>query len=135
MAPTVSAAKGPLLGAGTVLAVPTTPARSGGPKLGAGAEALDALKLDAKAFLKAEKASGKAGEIVAIPVHRDGVELVLLAGVGDGSEPSLRKAAAAVARRAKGSRSLATTLSVGRSGSQVRAIAEAIGLVSYKYSM
>jgi leucyl aminopeptidase len=133
MAPTVSAAKGPLLGAGAVLAVPTTPARSGGPKLGAGAEALDALKLDAKAFLKAEKATGKAGEVVAIPVHRDGVEWVLLAGVGDGSEASLRKAAAAVGRRARGERSLGTTLSVDRSPAQIRAIAEAIGLVAYKF--
>jgi leucyl aminopeptidase len=134
MALTVTAARGPLLGAGAVLAIPTVPARTGGPKLGAGAEALDALKLDAKAFLKAEKATGKAGEIVAIPVHRDGVETVLLAGIGDGSEASLRKAAAAVSRRSRGARSLGTTLSVDRSASEVRAIAEAIGLVAYKFA-
>jgi leucyl aminopeptidase len=120
MALTFTAVRGPLLGAGAVLAIPTVPARTGGPKLGAGAEALDALKLDAKAFLKAEKATGKAGEVIAIPVHRDGVETVLLAGVGDGSEASLRRAAAAVSRRSRGARSLGTTLSVDRSPAEIK---------------
>jgi leucyl aminopeptidase len=55
-------------------------------------------------------------------------------GVGDESEASLRKAAAAVGRAAKNARSLGTTLAAGREPSVVRAVAEAIGLAAYKYS-
>ncbi len=131
VAPAVTASRGPLLGAGVVLAVPVSPGRR--PQVGAGAEALKSLKVDAAAFLRAEKAVGKAGEVVAIPLHRDGVESVLLVGVGDGSEAALRRAAAAAGRRAKGARSLATTLAADRDASAVRAIAEAIGLASYKF--
>ena len=134
-APAVTAARGPLVGAGAVLAIPTSPRQRGLPDVGAGSEALKSLKLDAAAFLKAEKATGKVGEVVAIPVRRDGVDLVLLAGVGDGSPAALRKAGAAVARRAKASRSLATTLAEGRDGTGVRAIAEGIGLASYAFSV
>jgi leucyl aminopeptidase len=131
---TVSATRGPLLGSGAVLALPVTPRKSGAPLVGAGAEALAQLGVDASAVLKAEKATGKAGEVTAVPIRRDGVDKVLLAGVGDGSTAELRKAAAAVVRQAAASKSLATTLSVGRAGSEVRAIAEALGLASYRFS-
>jgi leucyl aminopeptidase len=131
---TIAASRGPLLGGGAVLALPLVARKSGAPAVGAGAEALAELGIDAVAALKAEKASGKAGEVVVIPVRRDGVDAVLLAGVGDGSEQALRKASAAVVRKAAGSKSLATTLSVGRDASSVRAIAEALGLASYKFA-
>lgn len=134
MALTVASSKGPLLGNGAVLAVPVRPAKSGTPKVGAGAEALDALGVDAPAILKAEKAKGRAGEVIAVPVWRDGVDAVLLAGVGDESELALRKASAAIVRKASGSKSLATTLSAGRDSSAVRAIAEALGLASYRFA-
>jgi leucyl aminopeptidase len=131
---TVAATRGPLLGSGAVLALPVTARKSGAPKVGAGAEALDELGIDAAAALKADKATGKAGEVISIPVRRNGVDAVLLAGIGDGSEWALRKASAAVVRKAADSKSLATTLSVGRDGASVRAIAEALGLASYKFS-
>jgi leucyl aminopeptidase len=131
---TVAAAAGPLLGSGAVLALPVTPGKRGAPQIGAGAEALPALQIDAAATLKAERATGKAGEIVSVPVHRDGVDTVLLVGVGDESPRSLRKAAAALVRKASGSKSLATTLSTGRSSEDVRAIAEALGLASYTFT-
>lgn len=130
----VAATRGPLLGSGAVLALPVSARKSGAPRVGAGADALVELGVDAAAALKAEKATGKAGEITAIPVRRDGVDAVLLAGIGDGSEWALRKAAAAVVRKAAGSKSLATTLSVGHDGASVRAISEALGLASYKFS-
>jgi leucyl aminopeptidase len=132
--PVVTAARGPFLGAGAVLALPTPP-KGKSAQLGAGAEALKSLKVDAAAFLRGEKATGKAGEIVAIPLRRDGVDQVLLVGTGDGSPAALRKAGAAMARRAKGSRSLATTLSDGLDSDQLRALAESIGLASYKFSL
>jgi leucyl aminopeptidase len=131
---TVAATKAPLLGSGAVLALPVVSGKTGPPKVGAGAEALAELGINAAVALKAEKATGKAGEIVAIPVRRDGVDTVLLAGVGDGSEQALRKTAAAVVRKAAGSKSLATTLAVGRDGASVRAIAEALGLASYSFT-
>lgn len=133
-APSVSAARGPLLGAGAALAVPTSPRQRGLPEIGPDTGALSTLGLDAAAFLKAEKATGKAGEVVAIPVRRDGVDVVLLAGTGDGSPGALRKAAAAVARRAKGSKSLVTTLADAQDADGVRAVAEGIGLATYGFS-
>jgi leucyl aminopeptidase len=118
-----------------VLAIPTSPRQRGLPDVGAGSEALKALKVDVAAALKAEKATGRAGEVVAVPVHRDGVDLVLLAGVGDGTPGALRKSGAAVARRAKSSRSLATTLAQGRGPAGARALAEGIGLATYGFSV
>jgi leucyl aminopeptidase len=131
---TVTATTGPLLGSGAVLGLPVVAGRRGVPKVGAGAEVLTALKVDAAAALKAEKAEGRAGETVVIPVRRDGVDAVVLVGVGDESPRSLRKAASALVRKASGSKSLATTLGAGRDGAEVRAIAEALGLASYRFA-
>jgi leucyl aminopeptidase len=131
---TVAATAGPLLGSGAVLALPVTAGKRGTAQVGAGADALLTLHVDAAAALKAEKASGKAGEVVSIPVRRDGVDTVLLVGVGDESERALRKASAALVRKAAGSKSLGTTLSVGRDAAELRAIAEALGLASYRFT-
>ena len=116
-----------------VIALPVTPGKRS-PVVGAGAEVLSDLGIDPAAALKREDAKGEPGEVVAIPVDRDGVDTVLLAGIGDGSLTALRKAGAAVVRRAKSSVSLATTLTVGRTEDEVRAVAEAFGLASYKFS-
>ena len=134
MALTVGVSPGPLLGAGAALAIPVRPAKSGPPTVGDGAQALESLGIDARARLRAEKATGRAGEVTVVPVHRDGVDAVLLAGVGEETESALRKAAAAVVRKASGSKSLATTLATGRDPGAVRAIAEAVGLASYTFS-
>jgi leucyl aminopeptidase len=118
--------------AGKVLALPTTPGRSR-PTVGAGADVLEGLGVDARAALSREEAKGEAGEVVSVPVGRGGVDLVLLAGVGEASPRELRKAASAVVRRASKSVSLGTTLAVGQSAQGVRAVAEALGLASYKF--
>jgi leucyl aminopeptidase len=116
-----------------VIALPVTPGKRV-PVVGAGSEVLAELGIDAAAALKREEAKGEPGQVVAVPVDRDGVETVLLAGIGDGSSSALRKAAAAVVRRAKGSASLATTLTMGRNDDDVRAVAEALGLASYRFT-
>jgi leucyl aminopeptidase len=116
-----------------VIALPVTPGKRT-PTVGAGSDVLADLGLDAAAALKREEAKGEPGQVVAISVDRDGVDTVLLAGVGDGSPQALRKAAAAVVRRAKGSASLATTLTAGRDDEAVRAVAEALGLASYRFT-
>jgi leucyl aminopeptidase len=115
-----------------VIALPVN--RGKRPAVGAGADVLADLGVDAAAALRREEAKGEPGEVVAVPVGRDGVDTVLLAGIGDGSVTALRKAAAAVVRRAKGSASLATTLTVGRDDDAVRAVGEALGLASYTFS-
>src|SRR5438067_868359 len=132
MALTIEVTRGSLARAGRVLALPTTPGR-GRPQVGAGADILAALEVDAKAALAREDAKGEPGEVVSIPVGRRGVDTVLLAGVGDGSPRALRKAAAAVVRRSSASASLATTLASGRDEQGIRAVAEALGLASYKF--
>jgi leucyl aminopeptidase len=131
---TVSATTAPLLGSGAAVALPLVPAGRGGPQVGAGHEILHTLRVDVAAALKADSATGRAGEVVSVPLRRDGVDVVLLAGVGDGSQRALRKAAAAVVRKARGSTSLATTLASGQDSDGVRAVAEAIGLASYRFS-
>ncbi|HVT21040.1 MAG TPA: leucyl aminopeptidase [Mycobacteriales bacterium] len=133
-APSITAARGPLLGAAAALAIPTRPRQRGLPDPGPGADVLKALRIDPAAALKAEQATGRAGEVVAIPVRREGTDVVLLAGTGDGSPAALRKAAAAVVRRAKGSRSLATTLAAEGTPADVRAVAEGLGLAAYGFS-
>ena len=132
---TLSAAALPLRDA-AVLALPTTPAGPDGglPAVGGGADVLAALGVDAAAALARDEAKGEPGEIVSVPVSRDGVDTVLLAGVGDGGVPALRKAAAAVVRRAKSSESLATTLAHGRDDDALRAVAESLALASYSFS-
>ena len=118
--------------AGRVLAVPTIPGRSR-PTVGAGADVLETLAVDARAALNRDDATGDAGEIVSVPLGKNGVDTVLLVGIGDGSPRALRKAASAAVRRASKSSSLATTLAAGQDGHGVRAVAEAIGLASYKF--
>src|SRR4051794_30412971 len=97
---------GPLAAAGDVLAVPVAPGDDGR-GVGVGADALTALGIDAPAVLASREASGSAGEVVEIPVARDGVMAVLLVGVGDRSPGALRKAGAAMARRSGSARTVA----------------------------
>src|SRR3954468_18287940 len=92
---TIEASGRSLARAGRVLAVPLLPGAAR-VQVGAGAEALTALEIDARAAINRDKATGEAGEIVSIQVGRHGVETVLLVGVGDESPGALRKAAAAV---------------------------------------
>ena len=92
--------------------------------------------VDLTGLLVREKATGDAGEVVSAPQTGAGpLERVLAVGVGDGHPAALRKAGAALARRAKGSASLAldlrgTTLDVDG----LRALTEALLLASYGFT-
>src|SRR4051794_21035103 len=132
---TMSVAAPPLRGA-NVLALPTSPPGPAGgvPTVGAGAEVLSELGIDATAALAREEAKGEPGEVVVVPVGRDGIDTILLAGVGDGGVPALRKAASAVVRRSKSAETLATTLAQGRDDEAVRAVAESLALASYAFT-
>ena len=88
-------------------------------------------------LLLREKAKGESGELVSVPVPGDGqLERVLLLGVGDASVAALRKAGAAVARRAKGAASLAVDLrDLELSLDGLRAFVEGALLASYTFDV
>ncbi len=79
---------------------------------------------------------GQPGEIVAIPVPRgpDGPAALLVFGSGDGTPAALRKAGAALARRAKGHDTLAVAAPDGVDGDCLQAFTEGLALASYTFS-
>ncbi len=125
-----------------VLAVPVLPGDGQGeeqasPWLGPGsAEAVDAYGLDLFTLLEREKATGKAGEVVAAPVLREdtAVEQVLLVGIGDGSPTAYRRAGAALARRTRSRSRVASTVTATADDAGLRAFAEGLVLASYGFS-
>src|SRR5205807_7352484 len=129
----IKAAAGPLAGGGDVLAIPVSPA-DGAPVLGRGGDVLIGLGVDAAALLAAREATGKAGEVLDVPVARDGVATVLLVGVGDRTPWALRKAGAAVARRSGNGRQIATTVVDSDDAEGLRAFAESAALAAYSFS-
>ncbi|NJP98130.1 leucyl aminopeptidase [Nonomuraea sp. FMUSA5-5] len=88
------------------------------------------LPLPAPGLLAHYEAKGEAGEIVEVPVARDGaVGRILLYGVGDGSPKALRTAAAALTRKVKGR----DTLTVMVPGGDVTPFVEAALLAAYTF--
>ncbi|MEV0195409.1 leucyl aminopeptidase [Nonomuraea sp. NPDC050691] len=105
-----------------LLAVPYTP------------ELAPAVELDLPVplpgLLAHYEAKGEAGEIIEVPVAREGgVGRVLLYGVGDGSPKALRKAAAGLTRRVKGREELTVVVPEG----DAAAFAEAALLAAYSF--
>lgn len=85
------------------------------------------------ALLAHYEAKGDPGEVVEVPVARDGaVRRVLLYGTGDGSAAALRKAGAAVARRAKGRASLSVVVP---SEGEAAALVEGALLAAYTFTI
>jgi leucyl aminopeptidase len=101
-----------------------------------GPEVAGTAPVDVQGLLAREKAEGKPGEVVVVPVPGEGpLERVLLAGVGAAEPADLRKAGAALARRAKGSGSLAVDLrALGPDAEQLRALVEGLVLASYGFT-
>ncbi|WP_204051654.1 leucyl aminopeptidase [Microbispora siamensis] len=85
------------------------------------------------ALLAHYEAKGEPGEVVEVPTVRDGgVRRVLLYGTGDGSAAALRKAGAAVARRAKGRASLSVVVP---SEGDAAALVEGALLAAYTFTI
>ena len=86
--------------------------------------------------LARRKAKGEVGEVheVLVPAPGDPVQALLLVGVGDGSTRSLGRAAAALARRARGRRRVVTTLARAAGDDGLRAVAEGLVLGSYSFT-
>jgi leucyl aminopeptidase len=122
-----------------VVAVPVL-ADDDGPTLGPGAaELVDALGDDLFALLDAASATGKVGEVVErVVLDTTGLDnkdlrLVLLVGVGAGTPDDLRRAGAALARRARGLVSVATSLGAVGDDVGLRALVEGLVLGSYEF--
>ena len=127
-----------------VLALPVLAAPvddpSAGPSLGPGtAELLDELDLDLFGLLELHHATGAAGEVVEHAVlapaglTNDALRLLLLVGVGEGSPTELRRAGAALARRAKGHETVATSLAALTDDAGLRALVEGLVLGSFEF--
>jgi leucyl aminopeptidase len=82
------------------------------------------------------KAKGEAGEVHEVPVSATGerAEVLLLVGVGDGAPQSLRRAGAALARKAKGRRRLAAAVVAQADDEGLRGFAEGLVLGSYAFT-
>ena len=100
-----------------VVALPVLPADGpAGLTLGPDAAELgDQLDLDLLAILELDRATGKAGEVTAVPVPLGGpdnadLRWVLLVGVGDQRVEDFRRAGAALARATRDRRSVATSI-------------------------
>ena len=79
---------------------------------------------------------GEAGEVHVLPLMSAGqVQTLYLVGVGDGSLGSLRKAAAALVRRARGERVLVSALAAEAAPAELQAVVESTALASYAFSM
>jgi leucyl aminopeptidase len=122
-----------------VVAVPVL-ADPDGPMLGPGAaELLDELDEDLFALLEASSATGAAGEVVERAVldtsrlTNPDLRLVLLVGVGAGTTDDLRRAGAALARRARGRLSVATSLGALADDAGLRALVEGLVLGSFGF--
>jgi len=130
--PRLTLVPGPLRADAPVVAVPVRPGDPA-PAVAAGADVVASLGVDAAAVLAARKAKGEPGEVVDIPVARDGVDSLLLVGVGDGTPAAMRKAAAAVVRRAGSATELVTNLVDGVSSDAAAAAAEAAILAGFSF--
>ena len=87
------------------------------------------------ALLAREKATGEAGEVVAAPQPDGPLERVLAVGSGDGSPGALRKAGAALARKARSAATLAVDLRAASLDDEgLRALLDGLLLASYGFT-
>jgi leucyl aminopeptidase len=117
------------------IAVRTTPGERGavtGPDV---AQLSVHLGVDLAAHLAREKAKGKAGEVVSLPLAQDQPRLVLFVGVGDATADDLRAAGAALGRRCREVASVTTTVCSGADAAGVRAFVEGVLLATYSFSV
>jgi leucyl aminopeptidase len=90
----------------------------------------------AAAVLAAGGATGKAGEVTPVAIVAGGrPRRLLFLGLGDESAADLRKAGAALGRRAAPDRGMLVTAALGLAAGPVRAFAEGLLVGSYRFSL
>jgi leucyl aminopeptidase len=90
----------------------------------------------AAGVLAACDATGKAGEVTPVAIRAgDRPRRLLLLGLGDESAADMRKAGAALGRRAAAERGMLAMAALGRPAGPVRAFAEALLLGAYRFSL
>jgi leucyl aminopeptidase len=96
-------------------------------------ELAEAYRVDLAAVIAGERVTGKAGEVVRVPVLApNGLPArFLLVGVGGATAGELRRAAAALGRAGRGNKHVITTLGDGASAESVCAVIEGALLGSY----
>jgi leucyl aminopeptidase len=86
--------------------------------------------------LAACEAAGDAGDVAVTVAHVDGTaRRVVFLGLGDGSEPDMRKAGAALGRRLSPGRRVLVSAAREQPAEAVRAFAEGLLLGSYEFSL
>jgi leucyl aminopeptidase len=110
----------------------------GHPVLGPGAEAAaGALGVDLLAVLEAERATGKGGEVVRVPIGRTAgnptVRLLLLVGLGEESARDFRRAGAIVARATFDHDTVATTIAAAGDSDKLSAFVVGAMLGSFVF--
>lgn len=94
----------------------------------------DAVGVDVIAVLEAARATGRAGEVVSLPVSRGGeTQTIYLVGVGEQRPSDLRRAGAALARAAKDRDSVATSIPAGVPEGGLGAFVEGVMLGSFGF--
>ncbi|NHC13190.1 leucyl aminopeptidase family protein [Motilibacter deserti] len=136
--PQVTVAATPLVDAAApVLALPVAPADGGGgsPRPGPGTREVEhAFGVSVADEIALAKAKGEPGEVVELPVSDEGraAEVLFLVGVGDGSDLALRRAGAALARRARARGAVATTVASDAPPTGLRAFVEGLVAAAYR---
>ena len=124
------------LTAAAVVAVPIAPGDTAVVLGGDAHQVGPALDLDLARLAHQARATGRAGEVIAVPVAREGmsVEQVLLVGVGSASAAELRRAAAVATRRSVGRDRLALAIGAEADSETRRAVVEGAGLAAYAFT-
>ena len=116
------------------LALPVVPGDDGTAVLADGARAASVPPgVDLAALLESASATGRAGEVVVVPVAGADVLVVLFVGVGDRTATDLRRAGAALARATKDRASVVTDMVSGADPTGLHAFVVGTVLGSFEF--
>lgn len=97
-------------------------------------ESLDGQPIDLNELVVRYKLSGKAGELLEVPVSSGSLSAIYLVGIGDGTRSDLSKAGSAIGRKLRGTSKKCASLCGGK-GELTRTHALAMALSSYQFKI
>lgn len=98
------------------------------------ADRAGSVSVDLNALVIKHKLSGKAGELLEVPVKANKLRAIFLVGVGDGTRADLVKAGSAIGRKLRSSATKCASLCGGK-GELTRAHALALALSAYQFKV